>query len=146
MHGILFFVVILFTLLSHNIASSEDLKTIDEVKAFSETVMQSVVANDLKAAFDKTIPHTPSPQTEIEAVYLQLKTQREKIGNHFGKTTGYEFISSKKLGTSLLRLQYIEKMSKSALSWTFVFYNSGSRWSLIHFCCESNAHILFNIQ
>ena len=143
MHRNLFVGIVFIVLLFHSAASGEELKTVDDVTALTENVMQSIAANDLKAAFDKMTPHTVLTKTEIEAGYLQLKAQRDQEGYPFGRAIAYEFISSIKLGTSLIRLQYIEKTPKSAIAWTFVFYNSGSGWSLIHFKW-SNAMTLFD--
>jgi len=123
--------------------TADVLKTVEEVSAFSEKFMQFVAVNDMKTAFENAKPYVPISQTEIDATYLQLKSNRDMVLERFGKTIGYEFISIKKLGTSLIRLQYIEKTPKTLLPWTFVFYNPGNGWFLNSVFCDSSTQNLF---
>jgi hypothetical protein len=46
----------------------------------------------------------------------------------YGSATGYEFIREDKLGTRLIRLQFLVFHEKAPLRWNFVLYKVEKGW------------------
>jgi hypothetical protein len=102
-------------------------------KDLSAKIMAKVVKDDLGAAFKLMKPYTFIGPAELDAITVQSKASRERIGQKNGKSIGYEFVDSKKAGDSLLRLRYIEKNEKNVLLWVFYFYKTKEGWGLDSF-------------
>ncbi len=105
--------------------------------------MAQVAKSDLTSAFALMKPYVVIPDSEFQGLALQTKSQRDQFGVRYGKSVGYEFISEKKAGQSILRLVYVEKTSKHALPWMFVFYNTQSGWVLNSFWWNDQIQNLF---
>jgi hypothetical protein len=109
------------------------LQTDADIRAFADGVMAKVAKGDLPGAFATMKPYVIIPPTEFDAAALQSKSQRDLVGNRFGKTIGFEFIGEKRSGQSLLKLTYIEKTERHALPWIFFFYRTPKGWVLNSF-------------
>lgn len=112
-------------------------------KGVANNIMGKVAAGDLDAAFKLMKPYTPLSGTEIDSVALQTKTLREQFGKRYGTPIGYEFIDSKKVGDSLLRLRYIEKTDRHAIPWVFYFFKTKDGWILNSFDWKDTFKELF---
>jgi hypothetical protein len=75
---------------------------------------------------------------------LQTKALRDQVGGRYGKPVGFEFISLKKAGESVMQYIYIEKTEEHALPWRFIFYRSPSGWVLNSFSWNDNIKLLFD--
>ncbi len=125
--------VILVAAFGLGTAHAATLQTDADVRAFADRVMEKVAKADLPGAFAEMKPYTIVPPTEFDAAALQSKSQRDMVGTRFGATIGYEFISEKRSGQSLLKLTYIEKTEHHALPWLFYFYRTPKGWVLNSF-------------
>lgn len=123
---------------------ADTLKDEDEVKLFADNVVDTAVLEGVLAAFDKMKPYVQLDEAELNAVADESKEQRDQLVERFGKPVGYEFIAKKKLGTSLIRLQYIEKTERHLVSWTFVFYRADQGWNLNDFYWHADVNRLFS--
>ena len=122
-------VVLLGTLTSFS-ALADTLKSEQEARQLSEKVMAQAVKGDILVAFATMEPYVVIPESEFQSMALQSKSQREQFGARYGKSVGYEFISEKKAGESILRLIYIEKTEKHVLPWMFIYYETPGGWVL----------------
>lgn len=127
------FVVTVLLLLATSASMAAELKSEDDSRRLADGIMASVAAGDMKAAFDKMKPHLSISETEVDSVLLQTKTAREQYRERFGDALGYEYISTKKIGKSLIGHLYVEKTRKTAFAWKFVFYKAEGKWVLITF-------------
>ncbi len=114
-------------------AAAETVPDESAARKLGDQIMTSVAAGDLDAAFSTMKPYVPISGTEIDSVAMQSKAAREQYGQRYGKSSSFEFIDSKKIGESLLRLRYIEKTDKHALPWVFYFYRTEAGWVLNSF-------------
>jgi hypothetical protein len=57
----------------------------------------------------------------------------------FGAAHGYEFVKSDKVGSHLVRYQYLVFHEKAAMRWNFVLYQAEKGWVLSHFAFDANA-------
>lgn len=129
MHRILFVIIMVF--FTCNLACAAGLKDETEIRQVTDDIMKLVAANDLKSAAEIMKKHTaPMPPAEIDSFYLQTKTERDKMENRVGKTVGYEYISTKKIGSSLIRIQYLEKLKETGMAWSFYFYKTADGWMM----------------
>ena len=102
-------------------------------KDLANKIMEKVAVGDFDAAFKLMKPYCPLSSTEIDSAAMQTKTLREQFGQRYGTDIGYEFIDSKRVGDSLLRLRYVEKTKIHALPWVFYFYKTKEGWILNSF-------------
>lgn len=112
---------------------ADTLKSELEAKQLSERVMTQAAKGDISAAFAVMKPYVVVPESEFQSLALQSKSQREQFGVRYGKSIGYDFISERKAGDSVLRLVYIEKTVKHALPWMFIYYKTPGGWVLNSF-------------
>lgn len=66
-------------------ASAQGLKSEDEMKSLTESVMKAVSAGDLKGAFEKMKPYVLIAEAEFEAAALQSRAQRDQFMERFQK-------------------------------------------------------------
>lgn len=83
------------------------------------------------------------PAAEFDVFEAQVNSQVANLLRQFGTATGYEFLREEKLGTRLLRLQFLVFHQKAALRWNFVFYKAEKGWVLSHFHFDGNALSFF---
>jgi hypothetical protein len=111
-------------------ARADTLKTEGELRVFGDRVMAALVKGGTSAAFAAMKPYTQVSDSEFQSLAHSSKSQRDNFGVRYGKTLGYEFISQRKVGESLVRIVYIEKTEKHALPWIFFFYKTPGGWAL----------------
>ncbi|MBN1586257.1 MAG: hypothetical protein JW937_02375 [Candidatus Omnitrophica bacterium] len=114
-----------------------------EIKPLTEEIMQTVSKGKLREAFEMMKPFMIIPEPEIESTVLSSISTRDQFGSRYGATIGYELISERKLGDSLVLLTYIEKTEKHVLPWYFYFYNSPEGWVLNSFSWNDDLSLLF---
>ena len=122
---------------------ADTLKSEPEAKQLAEKVMAQAAKGNISGAFNVMKPYVAIPDSEFEGLSLQSKAQRDQFGSRFGKSIGYEFVSEKKVGQSVLRFVYIEKTEKHALPWMFVFYKTPGGWTLNSFVWNDKIQNVF---
>lgn len=130
------------------VQAAEALKSESDVKAFTERVMNAVGRGMLEAAYDAVKKHAVLSATDLDAAAQGTRTQRAAaaFGARYGKTVGYDFIGTRKLGTSMLRFTYIEKTEQHPLPWVFHFYRTDRGWVLSEFGWDGNAAALYLVE
>lgn len=122
---------------------ADTLKTEPEVKQLAEKIMAQAGRGNISGAFDVMKPYVAIPDSEFQGLSLQSKAQRDQFGFRYGKSIGYEFVSEKKVGQSVVRLTYLEKTEKHALPWMFVFYKTPTGWTLNSFVWNDKIQNVF---
>jgi hypothetical protein len=125
--------VLLATACIPMITYADTLKSEQDAKQLSEKVMAQAAKGDIASAFSVMKPYVVTHESEFQSIALQSKSQRDQFGVRYGKSIGYEFVSEKKAGDSVLRLIYVEKTAKHALPWIFFYYKTSSGWVLNSF-------------
>ena len=115
-----------------------------DLRQFGERVMASVARGDLDGAFAAMKPYIVVSEAEFDAAVLQSRAQRQQFQARYGRTLGYELIDEKRLGSSLVRLTYIEKTEKHALPWRMYFYKAPAGWVLNSFVWNDQLPQLFS--
>ena len=126
-------------------AHADTFKTDADLKPFGDRVMSAVAGAGLPAAVAVMRPYVVISETELQNALLKMQAQRETLGPRYGKTTGFEYIGTKRLGQSLVRLTYIEKTERHALPWMFHFYRTANGWILTSFIANDLSSELFNL-
>lgn len=132
-----------FLLLVGLVAKADTLPSEAEVREFADKVMAKVGEGDMSGAFAVMKPFAVVPSAEFDAMALNSQSSREQFGARYGKSIGYEFVCEKKVGTSLLRLTYMEKTEKHVLPWYFYFYKGKDGWILNSFLWNDRMIDLF---
>ncbi|NLR74364.1 hypothetical protein [Leeia aquatica] len=126
------------------VATAATLKSEVEVRAFTDKVMAQVGKGDLSGAFASMKPYAVVPVAELQSLELRTKALRDQVGGRYGKPVGFEFVSLKKAGESVMQYMYIEKTEEHALPWRFIFYKSPNGWVLNTFFWNANIQQLFD--
>jgi hypothetical protein len=124
-------------------ALADTLATDADVRKLADSAMSRVGRGDIAGAFAALKPYTIVPATEFDAMTLASKSQRDQYGARFGKAVGFEFVEQKRVGSSLLRLTYMEKTEKHVLPWYLYFYKGPSGWVLNSFTWNDRMQDLF---
>ncbi len=141
---LLFQLTFIVVLLSNNIVYADTLDSTKLAKTLCNEVMEQIAKNNLDEAFNLIKPYAAFSETEIDSVAVETKAQREQVSKRYGISNAYEFINSKQVGRSLLRLRYIEKMEKHVIVWSFYFYKTDKGWVLNTFDWKDQFENLFN--
>jgi hypothetical protein len=144
MKAIVFMMIILLCCSASGFADT--LKDEDDVARFADQVVETVVVEGVVAAFDKMKPYVHLDEATVNSLATQSKEQRDQLAERFGKSVGYEFIGKKKVGTSLVQLQYIEKAERHLFPWTFYFYRTEQGWMLADFYWHGDVKKFFAEQ
>jgi hypothetical protein len=137
------FLLLVVSLGLSTVALAGELKSEAEVRALGDRVMFALASRGITAAFAEMKPYVLVTEAEFESISLASKSQRDQFGTRYGKTVGFEFISSSKVGDSLVRTTYIEKTEKHAFPWTFYFYKTPTGWALNSFLWNDRYQQLF---
>ena len=126
-------------------ARADVLKTDAELRPFGDRVMAAVSGAGLQAGFSVMRPYVVISETELQNAMLKMQAQRDQWGPRYGKSIGFEYIGTKRIGQSLLRLTYVEKTERHALPWMFHFYRTPNGWILSSFLSNDISSELFNL-
>jgi hypothetical protein len=126
-------------------AHADTLKADADLKPFGDRVMSAVAGAGLPAAVSVMRPYVVISETELQNALLKMQAQRDQLGPRYGRTTGFEYIGTKRLGQSLVRLTYIERTERHALPWMFHFYRTPNGWVLTSFIANDLSSELFNL-
>ncbi|GHD29632.1 hypothetical protein [Parahalioglobus pacificus] len=138
--------VSLFLFLSSFICSAQAFEaagSLEDTRALSDSVMQSLADNKLREGVLKLKPFNQAPTAEFDVQLNSLELQAPAMGQRFGKAKGYEFIAEDAVGDSLIRHEYILKFERFVTVWRFVYYKSDEGWLLVHWGFNDNVQALF---
>lgn len=124
-------------------AEVRPLKTEADARALVESCFKLFVAEDYKAGLDLFKPYWKVSMNELNTLTIQTITSRAAVKDRFGASLGYEFISERKAGASLLRFVVIEKLENTAIRYSVVFYKATDRWELQTFIWDDKVQNLF---
>lgn len=128
----------------NNVVFADVLSSKSKAKELCNKVMSQVAKNNIDEAFNLIKPYAAFSEAEIDTVMVDSKLRREQFLSRYGVSQSYEFINSKKVGDSLLRLLYIEKMENHVIVWNFFFYKTKKGWVLNKFNWNDQYEYLFN--
>jgi hypothetical protein len=117
-----------------------------DLKPFTDKVMEMVIKGEIKKAFAAIKPYITTSDAELQAAAQNSETQRVQLAERYGAPIGYEFIGQKKVGDSLVRFIYLEKLEKQALIWAFYFYKSKTGWVINSFVWDDQVTLIYQIN
>lgn len=134
MKKVLFFTMLLFAIVFHaQVTKNYTFRSKEEIKAFSEDVMNSFVKNNHKNAFAILRMKWRGPENEIDQMEGLYNKQMNITGVSYGKIMSYELYKDSIINESLLRKIYILKLENIPIVFQFTFYNNGKGWVLNNF-------------
>jgi hypothetical protein len=102
-----------------------------EPAAIVDAYWNGVLAGDSSAAFDTLMAHSHLDALKPREIEL-LKGQIQQAFSIFGAPSGYEMVSRKPYGSSVMRLVYVTKHRDLPLVWNFYFYQPTKDWQLVN--------------
>lgn len=110
----------------------------DSVKTACDTCLSRVSNSKAEDAFSILFSeYWKDKATAPQATASMQRQYREVLGRvevTMGKTVpgGYEYIGVKRLGSSYMKLVYLQKNELFFLPWAFSFYKSADEWRLTY--------------
>lgn len=122
-------------------AQSKRLANEAEVKRAAEGIVAAVAAGNVQGALKELRPLSVIPSTEFDVFEAQVNSQHANLLRQFGESDGYELAREDRVGSRLLRLQYLVFHKNAPIRWVFVFYRATEGWQLSHFAFDGNAMV-----
>jgi len=116
----------------------------ESAKKLTDQVLSKASIGKLEDGLALLKPYVTIPETEFGVLVEQVKLRVAATIGGFGKILGFELISQKEVGKSLLRIVQIQKYEKHVLRWEFIFYNPGNGWVLNAFVTDDKVQTLFD--
>lgn len=127
-------------LLSVNaMAQSRFLANPEEMRKATEGIVASVAAGNYAGAIKDLRPLSVIPSTDFDVFEAQFNSQLVNMLRQIGSSSGYEFLREDKLGTRLIRQQFLVFHEKAPMRWSFVYYKAEKGWVLSHFIFDASA-------
>jgi len=124
--------------------SADTLKSEKQVEELTKNIMAYVGKGETIKGLDLMVPYLIIPKSEFETTKSQFTMQAPMLENRFGKTLSSEYISTEKVGSSLIKILYIQKFEKHVMYWNFYFYKQKDNWMLNTFRSNDKIELLFN--
>lgn len=93
-------------------------------------------------AYDVLLPFWPLPKEEVQNLGYQTRSQLAMVSDRFGTVIGAEYASSKAVGDSLIKHNFLIKYEKHALRFSCVFYKPRDRWYVNAVTWDDKPHSL----
>ena len=103
-----------------------------------DSILASLQAEGVKAAFKKIRKLSPLSDSELDPVEKTTQQQLDAVRPRFGKIIGFERVRIEVKGQSVMECIYIVKCEKHILRWRFYFYKPKDKWFLNSFDWDDN--------
>ena len=123
---------------------AETLKSEKELQTLVKEIMTDISKGETGKGLDLMAPYLVIPQNEFEVTKKQILIQAPLLQEQFGRSLSTEYIRTDKVGSSLIRVIYLQKYEKKVMSWTFYFYKPKDQWVLNAFKSDENLELIFN--
>ena len=114
-------------------STADTLKTEDDLRPFTDRIMDDLSKADTATTLRKMRPYVTSADSEFEALIAEATSTRDKYRKAAGKQLGFDFFSQKQMGDSMTRLTYGERATQLRLTWVFFFSKTADGWVLNNF-------------
>lgn len=133
------FFVVIWGLLASLVFGESDAKAADAEAAcrtVTDRFMQSWCGAATNGSFKDLLKDVWYKQDEVDQIVRQTEAQREraeKFAKEEGKWLGapFEYLGSRQMGESHLKLVYAEKLEKAMIPWSFLFYRAEDSWRMV---------------
>jgi hypothetical protein len=99
-----------------------------ETKFLADQAMWLFHSEKFSEAYKIFLPYWPVEESTVQKVIQETRDQWPTVTNTFGKSVGFEHITTQRAGKSLIKHLYIQKFSYHAIRWQFVFYKPNEKW------------------
>ncbi len=103
-----------------------------EPKAWAEQFLNTIVEDGPTQAHRLLLNNSQLGEQRPDAI-RGIRENMQKAEDLYGKATGYEFLTEKRWGESILIFIAIVKRKETPIFWKLVFYRYESNWNLVNF-------------
>ncbi len=135
--------LLLMAILPVAFAQTRQLSTLEEARKAAEGVVSAIAADNTAGAMKELRPLSTIPSPDFDVFEAQFNSQQVNLLRQFGVPSGYEFLREDKLGSRLIRYQFLVFHERAPLRWNIVFYRSSKGWVISHFAFDGNALAFF---
>lgn len=123
----------------------EDAEQVEDervLKDISISIIKTISEDKVSEAFDIMQKYSPLPSQEFEKAKEQSVKQLDFVKPRFGEYIGYEFISSSKVGDSIIKHNCIVKCEIFIIRWEFIYYKPKDKWIMTNFKWDDQIRLL----
>lgn len=113
------------------------------LRAEIDRIMALVGAGRTEDAFAQIKSRMAVPAVEVDALFSKVSPQLLQMRERNGQMIGHEFISEKVAGKHVVRLIYLARQERNAMTWVFMGYQGSEGWSINSFNFADNPAIAF---
>jgi len=113
------------------------------LRAEIDRIMALVGAGRTEDAFAQIKQRMAVPAVEVDALLSKISPQLPQMLERNGQMIGHEFISEKVAGKHVVRLIYLARQERNAMTWVFMGYQGSEGWSINSFNFVDNPAIAF---
>jgi len=124
-------------------AAAQGLPDLAELRKVTDAAMVKVGGGDIEGGIKEIRPLTVIPTAEFDTLLGQLPLQLPGISARFGSSIGFEFVREDRIGDSMARIVYVNKLEKHAMRWMFYCYKGKGGWVINTFRFDDKWHELF---
>lgn len=136
--------VVLTTAIQFTVAQTQKLKTVADAHQQAEQVIGLIANSEVTEAFEILKKYWPQPSYQIDELSKTTAQQIPLLEDTFGPLRGYEFASSKSIGSFGHVENYVLKYEKNALRMYLIYYNNGSGWQVNSLLWDDRWDYLFD--
>ncbi|MEM1202076.1 MAG: hypothetical protein AAGN66_02485 [Acidobacteriota bacterium] len=106
--------------------------------------MDLVAAGDIPAAVAAMRPYMIIPAADIDSLQEQLEASAPATRERFGDELGMELLREEQLGSSLMKIAYLQKHEMHIVHWRFFLYRPADGWVISTIKRDTNLEGLFS--
>ena len=110
------------------LAVAPSLRSEDDTKDLVATVLDQLVAGQVKDAFRRLSQYWTLPPSELAERIVEAGSERSALRRRLGLSLGWESLSFERAGERVIRIRSLERFERGALVWRFVFYRADTVW------------------
>ena len=96
----------------------------------AEMFLSKLMSGNIGPAYDELWTGSGMARTKPQTV-TYLKNQTKVLRSLYGRSLGYDRVSSRTFGDSVVHLLYIMKHEVNPIVWEFYYYRVSGRWILV---------------
>ena len=105
-------------------------------RAVTDRFVQDWCGASTNGAFKEVLKDNWYKPDEVDQIVKQTEAQRERaeaFAREEGKrlATPFEYLGSRQMGESHLKLVYVERLERTMVPWSFLFYRAENTWRLV---------------
>jgi hypothetical protein len=124
-------------------ASADTLQSAAQTKAVTDEIMQHFVKEEFVKGIEIAKKYWLTSPQELDALAQRIGENWPVVRDNYGTPVDYEFVRVDRLGSSFVRLYFLQKFEANAIQWKFTFYKPKDGWAITDLSYQGDIEMLF---